>query len=95
MTKLRNDEGLVELEPYPVYGGVLGLRVWEGPVRKSMYPIPKTRAEAELLNPHTAKDRGFVYELMDESVFLADHCWNVSIETAGLWITRASCPRPA
>ncbi|GAQ85737.1 hypothetical protein KFL_002510140 [Klebsormidium nitens] len=76
VTKLRNDQGLVELEPYPLWGGTLGLQIWEGPVRKCLYPMPKTRDESEILDPYKAEERGSVCELVEESRCFADVCWN-------------------
>ncbi|GAQ85738.1 hypothetical protein KFL_002510150 [Klebsormidium nitens] len=83
VTKLCNDQGLVELEPYPVWGGTLGLQIWEGPVRKTLYPVPKTEDESENLDPYTAEDRGFVCELVEESACFADVCWNCKTKPEG------------
>jgi hypothetical protein len=40
VTKLRNEKGLVELEPYLVNGGKFAVQVWVNNKQKVFYPMP-------------------------------------------------------
>ncbi|GAQ85732.1 hypothetical protein KFL_002510090 [Klebsormidium nitens] len=74
VTHLRNDQGLVSLEPYPLLGGTIGLGRWDGSVRRLMFPIPRTSKELESTDP--ARDGRVFYTFIEESSFLSENCWN-------------------
>jgi hypothetical protein len=78
VTQLRNDQGLVSLEPYPLLGGTIGLGRWDGSTRRYMLPIPRTAQELESTDP--AKDGRVLYTFIEESSFLSENCWNVSAQ---------------
>jgi hypothetical protein len=43
VTKLRNEKGLVEMEPYLVNGGRFAVHVWVKDKQKVFYPMPRTK----------------------------------------------------
>ncbi|GAQ78091.1 hypothetical protein KFL_000070590 [Klebsormidium nitens] len=74
-TKLRNEKGLVELEPYLVNGGRFAVKLWVGDKQTVFYPMPRTKddiaaVEDLVWRPYKAK-----FTVLSESTFLNGHCW--------------------
>jgi hypothetical protein len=81
---LRNSEGFVEVEPYAVVGGHVGVRMWERQRHSSepmvMMPLPTSPEEADHLTIEGVK---WNIPILDESAFASRNaCWIVS----GLWL---------
>ncbi|GAQ83443.1 hypothetical protein KFL_001480120 [Klebsormidium nitens] len=76
VTKLRNEMGLAELEPYLVDGGRFAVQFWEGAKKKAFYPYPRTEDDIHFLEDAYGRSakRGFVMTLT-EDVFLQGVCW--------------------
>jgi hypothetical protein len=76
VTNLRSEKGLVELTPYEVFGGPHGLQKWINKKAVAMYPVPITDQEIEAIE-RADENRPIRVLLLDESVFLFKHCWQV------------------
>jgi hypothetical protein len=79
---LRNSEGFVEVEPYAVVGGHIGVRMWERqrhssePAPLVMMPLPTSPEEADDL---TIEGVNWNIPILDESAFASRNaCWIVS-----------------
>jgi hypothetical protein len=78
VTKLRNEKGLVEMEPYLVNGGRFAVHVWVKDKKKVFYPMPRIKddiaaVEDIVWNPSKKK----TFATVTESAFLEGLCWQV------------------
>jgi hypothetical protein len=78
VTKLRNEKGLVEMEPYLVNGGRFAVHVWVKDKQKVFYPMPRTKddiAAVEDIVWNSSKNKPFA--TVTEVAFLEGLCWQV------------------
>jgi hypothetical protein len=82
VTKLRNEKGLVEMEPYLVNGGRFAVHVWVKDKQKVFYPMPRTKDDIAAVEDIVGNSRK-AFATVTEGAFLEGLCGQVRC----LWVS--------